>query len=352
MIKFKYYLGERVDTTQNASVTELFPALAFNMNFKPRSPEDFKKFLYKLNLKNAKTKKAFVNDSNIDAGQKVIDNLTSMTDKMLKDKLENAIGITDYLYDLHNDKPIDKVIWGYREKPKGIPKNHAGDIFVFFKNKKSIGISLKAGTKKSKEPLKNTYVGTQYKRLGVDIKPLENALWNRVYSKLPGIEKFATKKNYIEKKRDVTPLFVDLFVNNREFADDLYKEMLKVSRQQMCKVLNNMSTPDFVKWVKSTFNIQRKGETVPLILVKAVGKTAEQKGDDIADILPLVVSHNAYLNKKSVQEYFIDVKTPEDSKTIIMTIRSDSGVRPEKGSTGQGRLGQYTQLKMLYSGIK
>ena len=37
MIKFKNYLGERVDTTQNASVTELFPALAFNMNFKPRS---------------------------------------------------------------------------------------------------------------------------------------------------------------------------------------------------------------------------------------------------------------------------------------------------------------------------
>ena len=33
MIKFKNYLGERVDTTQNASVTELFPALAFNMNF-------------------------------------------------------------------------------------------------------------------------------------------------------------------------------------------------------------------------------------------------------------------------------------------------------------------------------
>ena len=31
MIKFKYYLGERVDTTQNASVTELFPALAFKI---------------------------------------------------------------------------------------------------------------------------------------------------------------------------------------------------------------------------------------------------------------------------------------------------------------------------------
>mgnify|MGYP005669419665 FL=1 len=348
MIKFKNYLGERVDTTQNASVTELFPALAFNMNFKPRSVEDFKKFLYKVNLNTAKTKKTFVNASNIESGKKVIDNLTTMSDKMLKDKLENAIGITDYLYDLHNDKPIDKVVWGYREKPRGIPEKHAGDIFVFFKNKKSIGISLKAGTKKSKEPLTNTYVATQYKRLGVDMKPLEDALWSRVYSKLPGIEEVAKKSNYIERKGDVTPLFVDLFLNNREFADELYKEMLKVSRQQMCKVLNDMSTPDFVKWVKSTFNIQRKGETVPLILVKAVGKKAEQKGDDIADILPLVISHNAYLNKKSVQEYFIDIKTPEDSKTIIMTIRSDKSIKASKGSRGQGRLGQYTMLSLIH----
>ena len=37
-------------------------------------------------------------------------------------------------------------------------------------------------------------------------------------------------------------------------------------------------------------------------------------------------------------------------KTMKMTIRSDSGVRPEKGTSGQGRLGQYLQLKMQYSG--
>ena len=39
-------LFERVDTTLNASVTELFPCLAFNKKFKPNSIEDFKKFLY------------------------------------------------------------------------------------------------------------------------------------------------------------------------------------------------------------------------------------------------------------------------------------------------------------------
>ena len=41
-------LLERVDTTLNASITELFPAIAFNLKFRPRSVEDFKKFLYTL----------------------------------------------------------------------------------------------------------------------------------------------------------------------------------------------------------------------------------------------------------------------------------------------------------------
>ena len=43
------------ETTQNASVTELFPCLAFNKKFRPSSVEDFKKFLYKLNIKSAKS---------------------------------------------------------------------------------------------------------------------------------------------------------------------------------------------------------------------------------------------------------------------------------------------------------
>ena len=37
------YFFERVDTTLNASITELFPAIAFNLKFKPSSVEDFKK---------------------------------------------------------------------------------------------------------------------------------------------------------------------------------------------------------------------------------------------------------------------------------------------------------------------
>ena len=54
------------------------------------------------------------------------------------------------------------------------------------------------------------------------------------------------------------------------------------------------------KWVRNTFNLQRKDDEVPLIMVKAVGKTAEQKGDDIVDMIPLVTKHYAYLNKNII----------------------------------------------------
>ena len=113
-----------------------------------------------------------------------------------------------------------------------------------------------------------------------------------------------------------------------------------------------MKTLDFIEWVQTQFNLQRKDDKVPLIMVKAVGMNAEQKGDDIVDMIPLITRHYAYLNKSSVQEYLIDVHSPDDKKTLKMTIRSDSGVRPEKGTSGQGRLGQYIQLKMQYSGIQ
>ena len=156
----------------------------------------------------------------------------------------------------------------------------------------------------------------------------------------------------IVKNKEVTKLYVDYYVENETDANELYREMLIVCRQHMCNVINKMDNDTFIDWVKETFNLQRKGEKVPLIMVKAVGNKAEQKGDDIVDLIPLINKHHAYLNKNSVQEYLIDIFTPEDKKTLKMTIRSDSGVRAEKGTSGQGRLGQYLQLKMQYSGVQ
>jgi hypothetical protein len=352
---------KRVDTTQNASVTELFPALGFNKKFKANSIEDLRDFLINLNFSDAKVKSTFVKPTNIEAGKKVISNLITMKPNLYKDKMENAIGILNFLHETNKDTPIVKVMWGYREKPSEsgyptIPNNHAGDIFVFFKSKSVVGISLKAGTEKSKEPLLNTYVATTYKKLDRegDLKKLENELWEEVYSKIPGVKKVANKNNYMSKgiKDQVTNLYVNYFVANQKKADELYETMLLVSREQVCKTINSLKVEEFKKWIKNNFNLQSKKVDVPLLLVKAVGKKASLKSDDLASMLPTITKFKAYLNKNSVQGWFIDIETPKVKKRLIMTIRSDSGVRPEKKPGQQGRLGKYTMLKLQYSGIE
>ena len=341
------------ETTQNASITELFPCLAFNKKFRPNSVEDFKKFLYKLNIKSAKTSYA---SSDADAAAEVIDRLSTMEERFIKMKIENAIGITNFLYDLNTSKPIQKVVWGYRAKPAGVPKNHAGDIFVFFKNKEILGISLKAGTTKSKEPLLNSYVKTQLKLMGKEsaLKPMEDEMWDAVYSKIPNVESVASKSTYASGDRKVTAavrqLYLDYHLQNEEESNNLYAAMVRIQRTHFCKALNELTLEDFKNWVYDNFNLQKPAK-VPLILVKAVGKTAEQKGDDLASLLPLVTSFKAYLNKASVQEWFIDIDTPDEMKKLKMTIRSDAGVREGKTLAKLGRLAKFSMLKLQYSGV-
>jgi len=360
MIKFRSYLTELKDVrTDNASMTELFPCLAFNGKFRPSNVEDFKKYLYRLGELKKFTRSTFPNDLDRQAGVALINKMGSgaLQDRFIKTKVENAIGITNYLYDLHNDKPIKNVVWGYRSKPRGVPPKHAGDIFVFFKNGNVLGISLKAGTKKSKEPLLNSYVKTQFTAIKREkfLKSMEDELWDAVYSKIPNIETVATKDNYADGDRKRTSgirqLYLDYHIENETESNELYKKQTLIQRQHFCRTLNTLSLKEFKKWLGNNFNLQNAKDKVPLILVKAVGTEAEQKNDDLASILPLITKFNAYINKESVQEWFIDIDTPEDQKKLKMTIRSDAGVRAGKKLSGLGRLAKFSMLKFQYSGV-
>jgi hypothetical protein len=64
-----------------------------------------------------------------------------------------------------------------------------------------------------------------------------------------------------------------------------------------------------------------------------------------------VTGFKAKLNTKSVQEWFIDLETPDESKRLKMNIRSDAGVRAGKKLAGLGKLGKFTALKLQYNGI-
>jgi hypothetical protein len=361
MLSFTHFLKEaalRVDTTQNASITELFPALAFNNNYKPTDINKFADWLRALKLSSPKAKTAFVTTSNVEAGAKVNETTSSMQAKFFKDKMNNAIGITNWLYSINRTKKIKRVVWGYREKPTGIPKNHAGDIFIFFNDGSTIGVSLKAGTKKSKEPLLNTYVGTTFKKIKQEKKltKLADAMWDTVYSKIPGVNSVATKRDYMERgiKNKVTEKYIEYFLENEEAANKLYTEMLYVNRVHMTDAINSLSLKEFKDWVISNFNLQlpTTDGDIPLILVKAVGKTAEEKSDDLAAMIGTLTSFKAVLNTSSVQEWFIEIADATGNKAKMkMAIRSDAGVRAGKAPGKQGRLGKYTQLKLQYSGL-
>ena len=344
----------RVDTTLSAAITELPPALAFNDGYKPSSVEDFKDFVKNHSLNS----KAFVNSSNKGDAKLSIDRMEDvLSPKMLDEKFQNAIGITNWLYALDSKNPIDYVVWGYRQKPKGVPEGHAGDIFIFFEDGSIIGVSLKAGTAKSTEPLLNSFVTTQLNAMDKEdfLPTLYQEMWGRVYSKIPGIKNIegVNASNYFsEYRRAVVDLYVQFYLEDETKANDLYREMLNVNREVVIDAINSLSLEEFKKWVFDNFNLQKPQE-IPLILVKAVGSNATQKDDKLATNLGSIKSFKAVMDDSSVQGFYIIIEgaTGEELK-LKMTIRSDKSVKPGRPPSKIGRLGQMNMLKFQYSGIK
>ena len=141
---------------------------------------------------------------------------------------------------------------------------------------------------------------------------------------------------------------VDLFEADPTEFDRLYGVMNKVCREKLCEVINN-DIKATKQWIDQEFRLEKKGEEVPLILVKAIKTNFQLAGDPLVDMLPRATKIHAYLNTNSVQEWFIDVKSGRDTITLLMTIRSDSEFRKQKT---KGKLGAFVGLKLLYRGIK
>jgi hypothetical protein len=356
------YLTGGEQTTVNSTITELFPSLWFNNNTSPpKNVEALTEFIKKVKLDSVDSKKTFVNTPDIKQAEKFIyEAFSQIEPKMLKTKLENAFGITNYIYETHNSNPISKTVWGYRAKPAGVPQNHAGDIFLFFEDKSISGISLKAGTKSSAEPKLNSYVRTTIMKpywQKLDPKAddkLKSELWKEVYSKVPMLPNTVTKDNYYSSGRiakinpEMDQALLKLFQNDPEEFDNLYKIQNNVSKQILIDLINS-SVEVTKEWINEEFRLE-KPQAVPLILVKAIGTNAEEQGDKLVNFLPRITKVHAYMNKNSVQEWFIDVMDSKNKKlTLLMTIRSDSEYRASKR---KGKLGALVMLKLLYRGVK
>lgn len=360
------FLSGGQQTTVNSTITELFPALCFNNGYNPKTPEDLENFINGLNLESINSKKTFVTASNMKAGKEFVVLKDRIRPDMRKEKIQNAFAITKFIFETHQIKKIDKVVWGYREKPRGVPSNHAGDVFIFFKEKTYpaiAGISLKAGSEKSAEPKLNSYVKTTLtkpmwlKSAPRAVPELKKELWDKVYSKIPSLPKSITADNYFESigKKESTKAhpvliekMIDFFEADPKTFDELYGIMNKVCREKLCAVINK-DTKAAKQWIGEEFRLEKRGEEIPLVLVKAINTNWDMAGDPLADMLPRIKTIKAYLNTSSVQEWFIDVSDGKKTLTLLMTIRSDSEFRRAKP---KGKLGSFVGLKLLYRGIK
>jgi len=359
------YLSGGEQTTINSTITELFPALAFNSGSHPKTADELEEFIKGLDLTSNGARKSFVNNSNIESAKEYITKMARIRPAMRKTKLENAVGILNWIYDYNHQREIEKVVWGYREKPAGVPNNHPGDIFIMFKNKKIepkiMGISLKAGTAKSKEPKLNSYVATTMRKPAWKTKypraveEFKQELWDDVYSKIPGLPSSVNKNNYLvlsntrqTPNKILQQKILDLFKYDNLIFEALYVRMNTICRNKLIGMING-DVNATKSWIEEEFRLEKKDVEVPMILVKAIGSKAESSASDpLRDFLPAVQSVKAYLKPASVQEWFIDIKGGNNKKmTLTMTIRSDSEYREAKQ---KGKLGAFTMLKLLYRG--
>ena len=109
------------DTTFMASITELFPAIAFINRISPTlSTEQFYNAILAANPSSAGAPGPYVTGSAADVtkGREIIDKAEPGPDLKITEKITNAKRITEWLNNHNQKHPIAEVYWGYRTKPR------------------------------------------------------------------------------------------------------------------------------------------------------------------------------------------------------------------------------------------
>lgn len=299
VLRFEYKpkTGGMNMTTLNASITELFPCIAWETGCWKNLNGDNKK-AWKLIKENTHAGlNCFLDPKDAAQGIKFVE---SADQGSFQEKVTNARNIYKWLKSKEKQhaksNPLAAVYWGYRKKPGKIASSHPGDIFLQWADGTYLGVSLKAGTATSAEPKLNTYVKPVFdfyadngypeaRNLYAKIKDL---LWPN-YLKIPGItqddfklwptgrggpnlgKKLAEKTFEFEKKDSTT-------------YNQLYDENLGIIKEQVVQLMN--ASPETTKKFISQ-RMALKGLTPPLIVIKAtqVNASRDTSTDGLAEAL-------------------------------------------------------------------
>ena len=327
--------GGMGETTLNSSITELFPLIAFEKKYNPKDIISFHQFLLGVDVSKLKC----VGPKDIKAAEETINKADTST--KFKEKMANAIGVLKYIQQEDKNKKIKSLFWGYRAKPAGVPSKHPGDMFITYNDNKILGVSLKAGGKKTSEPQLNTYIGKVFDEFkDRNYGKLMSLAYKSVYSKIPGMP---PERSFIRdrKTKDILRKFNS--TNNAQY-EKFYDEYLEIMRQGIIKLFNK-NKDNTIKYIKT--NILRDAPDVPTIVIKAVGSDYEEvtDKDQLGVFLPQVKFIKATASTSSKQNWFIELTSGPDTLKMKMTIRTN-----KSGHAGLKKLGQFS-LAVKYNGL-
>jgi len=341
VINVKPKSGGMGESTLNSSITELFPCIAFEKKLNPKNVIDFMEKLMSVDLKTCKS----IIGSDLKAAEETVNKAEASS--KYQDKMENALAILNFINDEHNKKPIKQVYWGYRGKPSGVPGNHPGDMFIQYTDNKMLGVSLKAGGKKTKEPQLNTYHNAVFlNSRGASfndksgLQSLRKEIYAKVYSKIkgmPAIDNFDGGKTGRHKDKNITIKLIDK-LPKKDF-ESYYNQYLEIVRQGLVNRFNK-NKDESLRYIKDA--ILREAPDVPTIVIKAIKNDYEEvtDRDELGVFLPQVRFVKAYKGSGK-QDWVIDLKSGSDVVSLGMSVRSSSG----------GKLKQWS-LKVTYNGLK
>jgi len=339
IIMYKPKAGGMGETTINSTITELVPALAFNAGKKFSNAKALYDFV--ANLDHKKNSAAYVNKADLDAGMKMTELFP--TSSKFDEKMNNAVGVLKYLHTLNKETPIDKVVWAYRAKPPGVDPSFKGDLVIYFKNKKMLGVSLKAGGAKTKEPQLNTYVQKILNNMKrkTDIGGLAKKQYDKIYKQL-GLPKNYKDRSQRENTYDVLE---KLEKEKKREYERLYDISLEMQRDALIDAFNKNMKDTMKHFIYG--QVLNKIPGLPLVIVKAVGSSYKMvtDEDDLETFLPQVNKIRAYKSSSSKQDFFIDLISKGETLTMAMVVRtSQSGVGH--------KLGQFDNLRVIFKGLK
>ena len=350
-IKYKPRSGGMSETTLNSTITELFPAIAWQEGVSTSSSRD----VFANEVSYAKVpigpNTPYKNKGAKQAGNQFIDQAN--TSSKYDEKVDAARGIHKWIKNEEKRRGIKGVVWGYRNntKPTGVNPNHKGDIFIIWEGGEKpdkTGVSIKAGAVGSKPPQFNSYVRAIYNSPAFGKLSEYNKLMKKSYDEIyKGIPNIPAYTQY--GKPSMTSVVAQLERTSKSYYEELYDKQLEMMRQTLIDLMNNRLNKKKVKdWLLQ--EVCKEQEDVPLVVIQSSGSNLndvhEVTDEDIIKECVAVAKPSgikAYAGSGK-QNWHIDLTCNKKTTTLNFTIRTN------KSGTGH-KLGQYINLAVKFNGV-